>query len=247
MYYFYIVVFLMHIMETITGFGSTSIGIPFLALSVGTETSLLLLSTAGLVLCLIVLITQYKKIQIKEALIILACILPIMPVGFLLYTKLRATEWILRLLMGLVITFVSAREIWRRMVQKDTADPPRWIIYLSLAIGALVQGMLSIGGALINVYALTRLKDKGEFRATMVTVWLISNIFTLLFRVFYLKAFTPAIWQAILYSLPLIVIAFYLGNKLHNKVPNERFANLVYFIQLAGGLISITSGLSLLI
>ena len=49
----------MHIMETIAGFGSTSIGIPILALAIGTEKSLLLLSAAGLALCLIVLSTQY--------------------------------------------------------------------------------------------------------------------------------------------------------------------------------------------
>ena len=247
MIYFYIIVFLMHIMETITGFGSTSIGIPFLALAVGTEASLLLMSTAGMVLCLIVLITQYKKVQVKEFMIILACILPVMPIGFLLYTKLRTTEWILRLIMGFVITLVSGREIWRRLVQKDRSDPPAWLIYFSLAAGALLQGMLSIGGALINVYALNRIKDKGAFRATMVSVWLVSNSFILLFRVFYLQAFTPAIWLALLYSLPLIFIAFYLGNKLHKKVPNQAFANLVYLIQLAGGLISIVSGLSLLI
>lgn len=247
MIYFYIVVFLMHIMETIAGFGSTSIGIPILALAIGTEKSLLLLSAAGLALCLIVLSTQYKKIQYKELFIILACIVPIMPVGYLLYAKLRTTEWILRLIMGTFITIISAREIWRRIVRKDNSDPPRWLIYSSLGVGAIVQGMLSIGGALINVYALTRIKDKSEFRATMVVVWLVTNIISLMFRVFVLHAYTAAMWTAVLYSLPLIGAAYYLGNKLHNRIPNERFANVVYCIQLTSGIISISSGIALLV
>ncbi len=170
-----------------------------------------------------------------------------MPVGYLLYAKLRTTEWILRLIMGTFITIISAREIWRRIVRKDNSDPPRWLIYSSLGVGAIVQGMLSIGGALINVYALTRIKDKSEFRATMVVVWLVTNIISLMFRVFVLHAYTPAMWTAVLYSLPLIGAAYYLGNKLHNRIPNERFANVVYCIQLTSGIISISSGIALLV
>ena len=81
MVYFFIVLFLMHILESITGFGSTSIGIPILSLALGTEASVALLSAAGLILCLVVAATQYKKVQLRELLIILSAVIPIMPIG----------------------------------------------------------------------------------------------------------------------------------------------------------------------
>ena len=107
----------MHILESIVGFGSTSIGIPILALALGTEKSVALLSAAGLILCLLVVVTQRRKIQPKQLLIILAAVIPIMPAGYLLYSKLRLMEWVLRLIMGVLVTFVAARESWRRRIR----------------------------------------------------------------------------------------------------------------------------------
>lgn len=244
---FFIVLFIMHILESIAGFGSTSIGIPILALALGTETSVALLSASGLILCLVVAATQNKKIQKRELLIILAAVIPILPVGYLLFAKLRLVEWALRLIMGSVVTLVAAREIWRRIIRKDSSDPPKWLVYSAFGIGAIVQGMFSMGGALINVYALTRIKDKGSFRATMVMVWLITNTISLIFRVFVLHSYTRTIWINILYSIPLVFIAFFIGNKLHNKIPNEKFANLVYLVQLVSGLFSIAGGVMLIL
>lgn len=244
---FFIVLFIMHILESIVGFGSTSIGIPILALALGTETSVALLSASGLILCLVVAVTQYKKIQRRELLVILAAVIPILPVGYLLFSKLRLMEWALRLIMGSVVTMVAVREIWRRVIHKDTGDPPKWLVYSAFGIGAVLQGMFSMGGALINVYALTRIKDKSSFRATMVMVWLITNTISLMFRIFVLHSYTQTIWINIFYSIPLVFIAFFIGNKLHNKIPNEKFANFVYLVQLVSGLFSITGGILLLI
>ncbi len=247
MIYFYIIIFLLSISDTIAGFGSTTIGIPILALAVGTEKALLLMATAGLALYVVVFVTQFKKIVWKELLIILACILPVLPIGYLLYAKLRTFEWALRLAMGILVTFVSGREIWRRWIKKDLTDPPRWYAYTSLGIGALAQGMLSMGGALINVYTLTRMKDKSAFRATMVTVWLITNTISMFYRMFALHAYTPEIWTGVLYSVPLVILAFFIGNALHHKIPDKTFVNIVYSIQLLSGLMAIASGLSLVL
>lgn len=247
MFIYFIVVFLMQVLESIAGFGSTSIGIPLLALALGTETSVALLSGAGLVLCLIIASSQYKKVQVRQLLIILAFVIPVMPVGYLLYTQLRSMEWALRLIMGSVVTLVASREIWRRMIRKDPGDPPKWFVYTAFGIGAVVQGMFSMGGALINVYALTRIKDKSAFRATMIMVWLITNSLSLLFRVFVLHAYTRVIWTYILYSLPLIFAAFFVGNRLHKRIPNEKFAHVVYLVQLVSGLFSIVGGILLLV
>ncbi len=247
MAYFFIILFSLHILEAITGFGSTSIGIPILALVLGTEASVALMSTAGLFLCLIIFSTQYKKVCVRELLIILACVFPVLPVGYLLYAKLRLLEWAMRLFMGSVVCFVAGRELWRRIIKKDDRDPPRWLVFFALGIGALVQGMFSMGGALINVFALTRIKDKSAFRATMVSVWLITNIISLFFRIFVLKIFTTAIWTSLLYALPLVLIAYLIGNRLHDRIADDRFVNLVYLVELASGLISIAGGLTLLL
>lgn len=236
---FFILLFLTHILEAVAGFGSPAIAIPILSLLLGTETSVALFSTAGLVLCLLIAINSRKEIQFKELLFMLAAIVPIMPVGYLLFARLRPYEWALRLVMGLIVCFVAGREIWRKMIKREEGDPPKWFVYTTFAVGAVVQGMLSMGGALVNVYALTRIKDKSKFRATMVMVWLITNTISLLYRAFVLDVYTSAIWLNVLYAIPLVLVAFFIGNHLHRKIPNAQFASLVYIVQLVSGLFAI--------
>ena len=132
--------------------------------------------------------------------------------------------------MGLVVTFVASANLAAHDA-KRCGDPPQWLVYSAFGVGAVVQAC-SPGGALINVYVLTRIRDKSMFRATMVMVWLITNTISLMFRMFVLHSYTRQIWTNVLYSIPLVFIAFFIGNKLHHRIPNEKFANFVYIVQL---------------
>ncbi len=246
MIYFFVILFFMLILETVVGFGSTSIGIPILSLFLGTEVSVALMSASGAVLCLVIFISQVKKINWREFFIIAAAVLPCLPLGYLAYASIRQWEWLLRLVMGTTVVFIAGHELWRRMVRKDSSDLPRWAIYTALVAGAVVEGMFSMGGPLINVYTLTRLKDKTVFRATMSGIWVMTISLSMVFRVFYLQAYSRPMWMAVLYSLPLVLIAFLLGNKLHYRLPDDKFINLIYGVQLVSGLLSIGGGLFLM-
>ncbi len=247
MIYFFIILFFMLILETVVGFGSTSIGIPILALALGTEKSVALMSASGMALCLVIFITQIRQVNWREFLIIASCILPFLPLGYLLYAKLRLFEWALRLIIGTVVVTVAGHELWRNLIKREESKLPPWIIYSALGLGAVVEGMFSMGGPLVNLYSLTRLKDKSVFRATMAGIWTLSISLSLVFRVFYLQVYTKTMWTSILYSLPIMAVAFILGNRLHHRIPQEKFKNIVYAVQLLSGLFSIVGGLSLLI
>lgn len=244
---FYFILFFAHILQAITGFGSTSIGVPFLSLALGTELSVLLLAPASLVLSAIVIGGNYKKICWRDLGIILLAILPIMPAGFLLYSRLRFMEWALRLIMGAAVTFIAGREIYRRLVKKDLTLPSVRATWLALFVGAIMEGMFSMGASMINFYAVNRVRDKGAFRATMASVWVMTNLVSTLYRSLALKAYQSSTWMSLLYALPLILAAYYLGNRFHKKISEEKFKILVYAIQLTAGLLSIGSGLVLLI
>ncbi len=245
MIYFFVILFFMLILETVVGFGSTSIGIPILSLFLGTEVSVALMSASGAVLCLVIFISQFRKINWREFFIIAASVIPFLPLGYLAYASIRQWEWLLRLIMGLIVSFIAGHELWRGLVRKDQSDLPSWAIYTALVAGAIIEGMFSMGGPLINVYTLTRLKDKTVFRATMSGIWVMTISLSLAFRVFYLEAYTRPMWMAVLYSLPLVVVAFLMGNKLHYRIPQASFTLMVYGAQLISGLLSIAGGIAL--
>ena len=193
MIFYLILVLFMNIIEAIAGFGSISIGVPILSLFWGAEVSVALFTATSLLMLAIMLVTQFRKINGRELLIILACIIPIMPVGYLLFAKLRYVEWALRLIIGTLVTLVSGRELLRIIRKKEYTEMPKPAMYASLGIGAVLQGMFSMGAPLINIYALSRMKDKGTFRATMVTVWLVTNTISTLYRIFVLHVYTSSI------------------------------------------------------
>ena len=247
MMFYFLLIFLMSIIEAIAGFGSISIGVPILAFAWGAETSIAIFTAVGLFMLLIMIITQYKKIDFREFSIILFSILPILPIGYLLFAKLRSIEWALRLIIGILVTTVSARAILQTIRGKADVNLTKLSVYSSLIIGAILQGMFSMGAPLINVYALNRMKDKSVFRATMASVWLITNIITTFYRAFILDIYDHAIIIKVVYALPLIAVAFVVGNKLHYRIPDEKFVTFVHLLQLIAGLISIGGGIGKLI
>ena len=244
---FFIIVFIVNVIEAIAGFGSISIGVPILSIFMGAEDSIAILTVTSLLMLAIMFVTQFKKINWKEFLIILACILPIMPFGYILFAKLRHSEWALRLIIGVLVTLVSGREILRMLRKKEEQPMSKAGMYVALGVGSVIQGMLTMGAPLINIYALNRLRDKSTFRATMVTVWLATNVITTVYRALVMDVYTKPILTHIGYALPLVVVAFVVGNYLHHKISNEKFSNFVYIIQFTAGLISIAGGIGALI
>ena len=107
MIYFFVILFFMLILETVVGFGSTSIGIPILSLFLGTEVSVALMSASGAVLCLVIFISQVKKINWREFFIIAAAVLPCLPLGYLAYASIRQWEWLLRRGLGTTVVSIS--------------------------------------------------------------------------------------------------------------------------------------------
>ena len=244
---FFIVVFLVNVIEAIAGFGSISIGVPILSIFMGAEDSIAILTVTSLLMLAIMFVTQFKRIHWKEFLIVLACIAPFMPIGYLLFAKLRYVEWALRLIIGVLVTLVSGREILRMVRKKEAKPLSKSGTYVALGVGSVIQGMLTMGAPLINIYALNRLKDKSTFRATMVAVWLSTNIITTVYRAMVMDIYTKPIMLNIAYALPLVIVAYLVGNKLHHKISNEKFSNFVYIIQFVAGLISIAGGVAALI
>ncbi|HHX30089.1 MAG TPA: sulfite exporter TauE/SafE family protein [Clostridiaceae bacterium] len=239
-----ILVLFMNIIEAIAGFGSISVGVPILSLFWGAERSVAFFTVTSLLMLTITLVTQYKKINFREFLIITATILPFMPVGYWLMGRLGDTEWALRLIIGTLVTLVSGREILRMIRKKESKEMSKPAMYTTLGVGSVIQGMLSMGAPLINIYALSRLKDKGAFRATMVAVWMVTNVISTIYRIFVRNVYTTELAIKIGYALPVVVLAFLIGNWLHHRISNEKFSNFVYIIQFTAGLISIAGGVS---
>lgn len=227
-------VLIAYTIEAITGFGSLVI-----ALSLGA----LLLPLPELLPVLVPLnvlmsgFLAWRNRQHIDRALLLRVILPLMLggtlIGFMLHNWLAAD--LLKLLLGLMIIWFAARELWR--IQRGTTVPPHpnWLNRL-LTLGAgVTHGLFASGGPLL-VYAMAGTSlDKRQLRATLLCVWFSLN--TSLSLLLLLEGRLIAELPRLLSFTPLLLAGVMAGDYLHQRINEQRFRQMVYTLLTATGLL----------
>jgi uncharacterized membrane protein YfcA len=78
-------------------------------------------------------------------------------------------------------------------------------------------------------------------------IWTTVNTVVISYRFFFAHMYTETVMSTFLFSLPFLTVGFLLGMWIHNKVRNETFHKLVYFILLLGGAVSLYCGAAAMI
>ena len=239
MLWYFVVSFLSEIIEGFAGFGSTAVALPFLSLFMDVGESVALLGVNAFVVAIVLTATQFKKINWKEFLKITLLVVPLLPLGVLAFGALSRYQSALKIALGLVITLVGLNYCYFGFVKKSEPKPLSKSLQIAALVGgAVVQGMFSTGGALITLYASERMRDKGEFRATMSAMWLAVNAVAIPLRVIFLNSYQKTVWIGAAKALPFVLGGVFLGMLLHKIIENQAFRKAVYVILLAGGVVS---------
>lgn len=146
------------------------------------------------------------------------------PLGFFLLTRLPAEH--VRQCLGAVLCAMVlfdgllGRRAWRYPIWTQPA--------IGLASGAL-GGAFNIGGPPLVAYMYSQPWTKQRIVASLSVIFLTSGIIRtgLLAGSNYL---TPTIWRAAFWSMPPIVVALLLGNRLLDRVPQHGLRTAVYVI-----------------
>ena len=238
---YYLITTAAQFIEAFAGFGSTALALPFLALFIPTSQAVVLLSLNVFLVNSFILFTgDIKKVNWKEYRRLVFSILPLLPLGLFVFSRLQFNEGLMRLLLGLVIVFAGGRNCYYAFVKK-TAPRPLSVParYAALISGAVVHGIFGTGGPLLTLYVADRIPGKDEFRATMNAMWVTLNMALIFMRAVFLKLYTPELIKLSLSALPLVALGVAAGMLLHKKVDNARFQKAVYIILFAGGLVSV--------
>ncbi len=235
------IVFVAYGAQTIAGFGSMIIGLTLGAMIRPIPELLPIYVPLSLVNTGAVAIRGRRDVAWP---LLLRRIMPLMAVGmaggYVLSTRV-AGEGLTRVFGGMVI-ILAARELWIALKPKGGADgrgPMSLPKSVSALLGAgVLHGMWATGGPLL-VYAVGRSGlNKSEFRATLMMVFFVLNIFLTAGY-----AADQRISQADLYAAAMLVapllVAQSLGEWLHHRIDAERFQLFVYTLLVAAGVLLI--------
>lgn len=218
--------------QAMTGFGSTVIALTLGAQIVPLAELLPVLVALNLPLCLWIVIRQREHID-RE--LLTYAILPWMGAGIAAGLLIaRALEGhALRQGFGALVVAVAIRELVQIARGAPLSKPPPWLSRTFLVGSGITHGLWGSGGPLL-VLALGPL-DRKRFRATLMTVWLVSNAVLCAVHVAQGRWNEAAVHRFLL-LLPTIPAGLWLGEWLHTRVPDVGFRLVVQAVLVIAGL-----------
>jgi uncharacterized protein len=214
----------------LTGFGSTVVAVPLLALVLPLKFAVPLMMLLDLAATAMLGARLRKGIRIDEV----SWLIPFILAGMLLGLTLliRVAEGLLLLGLGAFVLVYAVYGFTRRGLPVSLGRI--WSLPVGLAGGAL-SALFGTGGVLFAIYFTGRIRDKDELRATNASMIMFSAVV----RVALFAATGLLTQDGLLASVALLVPAmlggFFLGNRLHSVVPAARVVQAVYSVLVVAG------------
>lgn len=232
-----LVIFTTHLLEGITGFGSTVLALPFLNVTLGLRLTVQLLCALSWSMALYIIIRSWKDILWKEFLFILLWAGLGVPVGIWIFDYLPAE--ILCIMLGIFMVFVGVRGVKATCKTSGaaTADAKRTILMkILLFTGGVIQGAFGSGGPFVVIYAARALPEKRVFRVTLSLLWLTTNSSRLIYWLIRGELANATLGNALLWAFPVMLAGVIVGDYLHNKVSERNFKIGVYAVLVISGI-----------
>lgn len=247
-----LVVFLARTLESAMGFGGTILALPTLAIlapQLPIRTTLVpMLALGGIVSCIGIVWLGRGEVVWGHYFKILAWMLPGLPLGFVIAGY--ASEMLLRLVLGIFVLLIAIISLVRISHQRHADNPQRGIRKLLLRAmlvgGGTIHGMFTTGGPLVVVYATRVLHTKGLFRVTLALVWLTLTPF-LVGGWIADGRIAPEAWPLAAISIPFVMLAVAVGDRLHHRLPEAAFRKTAYVLLIVAGISLIHKSLPLLV
>ncbi len=222
--------FVAYTIQAVTGFAGNIFAMPVGTHVMGLSSSVAVLNAMGFFACGLLAVINYKHIHWRELAKMTLGMLPFLALGIWLDTVLPLP--VLLRIYGAIIVFIGLRNL----LSKHQRFLPKWLLAVIVAAAGLIQGMFVSGGAFLVIYAVQKIKDKQQFRATLSALWAILN-FLYAALALYQGHFTSEVVMTVGICIPLAVIATFLGQAIQKRISQEKFLKLTYVLLLLVGVV----------
>jgi len=233
---FLLILFCAFTIQALTGFGGPLITMPVSITLLGVETAKPVIIFASFFVATCVSFTVWRHINWREVIKMALPMLVFMALGMWIFVS--ADMNFLQIIYGIIVILIGAQKLFLPKL----GDPPKPVLYLCLALAGVMQGMFVSGGSFLVVYAVSVLKEKEEFRATMSGLWSVVNLFLLTATVIKGDFNAVNIALAAKTLIPLI-LAMIVGIAWAKRLNKEMFLRIAYIMLIISGTVLLVSNI----
>lgn len=220
-----IISFFASLVRSTLGFGEALIAVPFYLLFLPVDVAVPLAVMLSIVIALVVVIQDHKKIHFHSAKWLIIYAVLGLPLGILILTY--ANETIVKTGLGLLIILYSLYSLYFTKNKALEEDNKFWLFVCGFLSGVF-GGAYGLNGPPLVVYGNLRQWTAKHFRATLQAYFLPVSVLSVVG--YYSKGLiTTQVNIYFLYSLITTIPAIFLGRYLNHKLKDGAFFKYVYW------------------
>jgi len=232
-----LIVAIAYVIFGLTGFGSTVVAVPLLALILPLKFAVPLMMMLDLAATLMLGARLRKGIRLDEVAWLIPFILAGMALGLTLL--IRVAEEPLLLGLGLFVLLYAAYGLTRRGV--PIVLRRFWSVPVGLVGGAL-SALFGTGGVIFAMYFAGRIPDKEALRATNASMIMFSALVRVVLFGFTGLLTQEGLLASVAMLIPAMLGGVYVGNRLHAVIPAASVVKAVYGVLILAGVSLVVRG-----
>lgn len=229
--YIMIAIFLGALVRSYFSFGEALISMPLLALiGLDINTSISVIGLAGLSVAIFNTVSNFKNIKYKSLLIMLVGSFAGIPTGIYILNNFDTNK--IQTVIAITLALYGFYSFFSRILftrsTKGKLQSSFWGVVAGF-ISGILGSVYNTHGAPIVIYGTLSKWDLLEFKDTIQAHFIVTSIFVVIGQA------TGNIWTShtlpiFLMSVPLLIIATFIGKGLARKTPNNKFEIWVFLL-----------------
>ena len=232
-----IISFIASLVRSTLGFGESLIAVPLLLLFLPANVAVPLSVMLSIVIALIVVIQDHKKIHFYSAKWLILFAIPGIPIG--IAVLIYGNEFLIKTGLGVLLILYSLYTLFVKQVKLLKEDNMLWLFICGFLSG-IFGGAYGLNGPSLVMYGNMRQWSAKQFRVTLQAYFLPASLIAA--AGYYTKnLITPEVYTYFFVSLFTAIPAIFLGRYLNHQLKDVTFFKYVYWGLIILGIILVTS------
>lgn len=223
------IIFLATFTRSALGFGDALIAMPLLALVLDMQTATPLVAFGASTIAITILLKQWRSVDIKAAWRLILSSLIGIPFGLLLLKT--APESTVKAILGVVLIGFGLYNLVKPNLPPLRSEK---LAYLFGWVAGVLGGAYNTNGPPVVIYGTLQKWDPENFRATLQCYFLPTGLMILIGHGL-AGLWTPTVLRLYIYSLPVIMLAIFVGGKLNKVMSGGQFNRVIYALLVVMG------------